>query len=620
MKSISLDGNDVAINGVYSFASEKNDSDVKLNSLVAIMGFDGSASGDDIMKYSNLRIERGIENIELSTSFEDNAEITDEGIKIISSIPMLKDALTGAVSIYDEDYNDELVSNALVNVKYNDDNTEADISVSGLEANGRYRMEISGVYDYCGVNQANDLSVSFRTPKKQESIPDDNPTDEPSSTMAEIGDVTVDNNNLVHGRGFSKAEKTDGIYEMRSDMAAWWAAEQARYMRDNIYYYKDEAGNEVQLGYGNENWNYSQFIISVSETENTGEPIVLSYEYKADNVSGNYEWGSPYVYCLGFYAYFSRSTDEQGMIKYYKDGGTVAQKLKRGNGEDGWHSVKLVILPNTVDGRYQIYAAVFDEYVYLLENAYSTVNNGSDESGFITKLFIKQASATESRASAGDSVLSMRNITVERVDGIKAEVFAPSGTLSPEDGIKLNFNYAIPQSFTPEDFTIFEIAEDGTEKQIENPISVKKAYDDKQIVITVENGGLYYNKKYRLYINKNIVVNDYIGLVKKSYDIATREYTSAISMTAELSGDSIKYSISGGGDSFFIIAASYDKDNKLVGINSKTALKEGSGERKKARGNIEIENKSAAANVKLYIFDSAENMNIYRLPAELKLN
>lgn len=620
LKAVSLDGNVVALNNAYSFASGKTDDDIKLDKLVATMGFDGVFENDDVMKYTNLTVERGIENIEIQTPFEDGTEITDEGISIISNIPMQADALSEGVAIYDEDYNGEPVKNAGIRIEYNDDNTEARIYVSGLEPAGNYRMEISGAADYCGINRSNDLTISFKTAKKEQDTPDDKPKDDPSSSESGAGEVTVDSNDLKHGRAFSSATLTDGVYEMRSDIAAWWAAEQIRYMKNNNYYYKDSDGNEIKLGYGNENWNYADFNIAASETVNTGEPIVLSYEYNAENVSANYEWGSPYLNALGFYAYFSKASDEEGMVKYYKDGGTIAQKLKRGNGNDGWHSVKLVILPNTTEGRYQLYAVVFDEYIYLLENAYSTTATGSDEKCFIDNLIVRQTAATETRAKSGDSVLSMRNIKIERVDGIRTEVFAPNGTLLPDDDIKLNFNYSLPQEFKPDDFTICEVLEDGSEKSIENSVAVKKAYDDKQIIITVGDGGLCYNKNYRLYINKNIVVNDYIGLTKKSYDIKMREYTDEINMTAELSEGGVKYSISGGGDSFFIMAASYDKDNRLIGINSETVLKEGSGERKKARGNLAVENKANAESIKFYIFDSADNLNIYRLPVEFKLN
>ena len=54
-----------------------------------------------------------------------------------------------------------------------------------------------------------------------------------------------------------------------------------------------------------------------------------------------------------------------------------------------------------------------------------------------------------------------------------------------------------------------------------------------------------------------------------------------------------------------------------MGMNTVTAQKQGSGNREKARGSIEISNASEGTKVLVYIFTADGDMKLYRLPTEL---
>ena len=163
-----------------------------------------------------------------------------------------------------------------------------------------------------------------------------------------------------------------------------------------------------------------------------------------------------------------------------------------------------------------------------------------------------------------------------------------------------------------------ETDEEGNAKEIEvlNEITVSKAYGGKQICINVGDGGLYYNKNYKLVINKNIIVEDYISLAKREYEFSTYEYPDELTAELVKTSDKISYNISGGGDSFIIMVSTYDETGAMVGLNTITAEKEGSGNRKKARGNVEIVNASAQSKVLVSIFTDDGTMKLYRLPTE----
>ncbi len=612
MLGIMLDGQVIPMTGIYGTKDGKTDNDCYVPKMDLYMHLGASESLD----ISNLKITRGFDDIVLSTDFADGAEIGAEGINILSSVQLEKNSLDGNIKVYDCDFDDELIAEPGTVITYSEEC--ANIKFTNLEGGGNYRMEVTGAKDIWG-NEYNDVfGVSFSTPEEESGELDDTPDGEAGSEDRSLGDITISSGNTsFHGHGFYEASKTDDVYEVVVNTAEWWNAEESKYGKNNYYYYTDADGNEKLLGYGNDSWNKLNLDILVDETANNGEPLVVSYDWRAENVGAVSEWGSYYMDILGVQCYLSDFTSTETMLKYYENGVSVANKVPLGTATDGWHNIKVVFSPKVYEGRSKVTAVIIDGNITFYDKMYSTTSSYTDETLVLDKLMMNVAKPTEATAANNTTTIKLRNISVSREDGLKAEMFMPLGVQNPVDPIKLNFNYPIPDELKSEDFTIYEIREDGSEKAVLNTLSVSKDYDDMQVLINVGEGGLYYDKTYKLVINKNIVVQDYISITENEYEFSTAKYPDNITAELVRSGNEVNYNISGGGDSFVIMVSTYDNDGALIGLNSVTAVKEGAGNRQKARGSVEIKNGGADKKVLVYIFSADGTMKLYRMPTEV---
>lgn len=617
MTAIEIDGTVTPLTDIYSTASGKTDADCYIDSIRFYMYIGGGNRSVDI---TNLTITRGFDDIELNTDFEDGAETGSDGIRVYSNVQLKENAFSGKINVYDCDFDDELISDPGLNVSYDSDMNSAAVKFTKLEGGGNYRMEISGVSDIWGHQYTNTLAVSFKTPLETSGEETDVPDGDPGAVDIGVGAISESQGDLVDGRHFCTASYEDGIYTIDIDNKAWYEAEQNTFLRDNFRWYINESGEEIKLGYKDVDWRRMEYKIGISETANTGEPIVVSYDYYADNVRGNYEWGTPYMDIMGMYCYLSTKNSEQSMIKYAVSGSGVLEKKDRQLTSDGWHSVKVVISPVTKDKRCKIEAVVLDGEVTLFDNAYSQSNTYTDETCYLTYVRINtQSYPTESMAAAGNGVIKIRDLNVQRVDSLKGELVVSGGTVNPTEPLKLNFNYPINDEFKNGDIVIYEVSDTGEQKKIDNTLSIVKAYDNKQLRITVGEGGLYYGKNYKLEIAKPLVVNDYIKLTVNEYDIAVQDSPDGMSADIGRNGDKISYSISGGGDAFYIIAASYDEYGAMRGITGCIAQKEGTDIRGKARGNIDIPSIDHSKKVKIYIFTEDGSMRLYKMPVEFDI-
>ncbi len=609
MLGIMLDGEIIPMSGIYSTTSGKTDNDCYLSDL-SFTFYLGSTESAEL---TNLNVVRGFDDIVLSTDFIDGSEIGSDGINISSSVPLK--ANTGEIKVYDCDFDGELVADPGTVVTYNNDVVNA--MFTKLEGGGNYRMELTGVEDIWGNEYTDTLSVSFATPAGESGDIDDTPDEEAGGNNISVGDMVIGSSNtLYHGHGFYEASKTDGEFEVIVDNPEWWYAEENKFGENNYYYYTDKDGNKTLIGYGNDSWNKLDLEIKADENVNSGEPLVVSYDWKADNVGKVSEWGSYYMNIMGVYCFISEYASTETMLKYYENGTTVTKTVNLKATADGWHNIKVVFSPKLTDGRPQVTAVIVDGEITFYDNMYSTVNTYSDDTFVMNGITLNVAKPTEAKANNGDSIVKLRNVELKRVDGLKAEMFMPLGVQNPKEAIKLNFNYPVSDDLSGKDFTIYELDENGTETAISNKLTVSKAYDDKQVLVTVGDGGLYYDKNYKLVINKNIIVEDYISITEKEYEFSTYEYPDDLSAELARSGDTINYNISGGGDSFVIMVSTYDTDGALVGFNSITAEKEGSGSRQKARGSVEIKNAGTDKKVMVYIFTADGKMKPYRMPTE----
>ena len=593
---------------------------------LSILAYRASANVTHFIK--DLNIVRGEDSISLSSDYVSGSEITSDGVTVTSNIDMASDALKDKVTVYDADFN-EIAAGYTLDVTYGNDRKSAVINVTGLEAGGNYRLMIDSISDRLGTSCSTPFDIDFKTAppdEEEEEEPDDTPTNTPDESVIGGDGISINSNSDYHGVQFTTVSKEDGVYTTKINTDKWYAAETIREAENGVFMYVDENGVKKKLGYGNDNWNKVVTNISVEGDRNDGNMIVVSFKYKADNFHPNYEWATPYFTVMGTNLYFADISATKAYIKYNDSkANTYYKSIEIGAPVDGYHEVKLMVMPYVSDnGSYIIHAIEYNGKLNIFSDAHSMSREHTDEDCVVSNIrmnygpvgnngkeqsFLKDVTAT----------IEMKDLEVTRVSTIEAELFNPTGVLLPEDDIKLNFNYQLPHEFTEEDFTIYEITqgEDGEIKTpIQNPITVSKEYDGKQIKISVGGGGLYYGKDYRVEVNKDIIVNDYIPLVKKSYDIPMMDNPPILTVAEEkTASNKIKYSISGDDvDSYFLVAVSYDANNKMVGIKNVTAQKQGSGTRQKAKGELEIANPQEAQRVEFFIFDSEQSLGLYRLP------
>lgn len=621
MTAIMLDGVLTPLNNVYSTTSGKTDADCYLSEL----SFEFYIGVGRSAEITNLKVERGFDDIVLSSDFADGGEIGEDGIAVLSSTKMVKNSIDGKIRVYDRDFDNELISDPGTIISYNEDGMGANVKFTKLESGGRYRMELTGLKDVWGNEYRDTFSVNFTTPESEpEGDIDDTPGAEAGGSDVEVGDITIEaSNTLYHGHGFYTAKKDDEVYDVVVDSDAWWDAEQNKYGKnDNYYYYVDADGNEKRLGYGNDSWNQLKLAIKTCETANSQKPLVVSYDWYAENVPAVAEWGSHYMDIMGIYCYLSDYTATQTMLKFCEGGITSLRKFNLEPTADNWHNMKVVISPELAEGRCRLDAVIIDGNITFFDGAYSNTSSFTDENFILSEIIMSITKPTQSIVNGGDSKIKLRNVQISRIDGLEGEIFMPLGVQNPEDAIKLNFNYQINDEIKNTDFTIYEITDEIDEegnrivKEVKNKMTVSKEYDGKQICIKVEEGGLYYNRDYRLVINKDIIVEDYISLSKREYEFSTYEYPETLTAELTKNGDKISYNISGGGDSFILMVSTYDETGAMVGLNTVTAVKEGSGSRKKARGDVEILNASPECKVLVSIFTDDGTLKLYRMPNE----
>lgn len=609
INAIMMDGEVVSVENVYSRTNGKTDADCYLSKIDFMMRLSSSQATASI---ENLNVSRGFDPMTASTDFVDGSEITADGIDITASEILDKDTLD--VTVYDCDFDDDVISNPGMVMTNNGKNVN--IKFTKLEAGGNYRAEITGIQDIWGNTYDDTLSISFKTPAAEggSGDVDDTPNGEGSGTEIEVGDIKLDSS-LFHGYQFTTFNQENGEYEVRVDSKSWYDAEQNRYAKNGAYYYLKD-GVETYLG-SDDAWNRIDLTIKVGEIENPKKPLVVSFDWYAENSGGAGEWSSNFIKAMGIQCNTPDSTAAKTLLKYYKDGLNKTETPSLKGSTDGWHSYKLVFGSDLTEGRPQLTAAIVDGEITFYDDVYSQSTFKSEDEYKITGVTLQITAPGEAKAANGDTVVKVRNLNVERIDGLEAEMFMLLGKQNPKDDIKLNFNYPISDKLTAEDFSIFEVnGEEETE--IPNTLTVSKAYDNKQVIINVGDGGLYYDKEYKLVINKKIVVNEYIGVGKKSYDFATYEYPDDLAVELTKSGSTINYTISGGDeDSFVIMAATYDKDGALVGLNRIVTTKQGSGNRRKAKGSISAKNTTADTTVNMYIFTS-DGMTVHRMPMELQ--
>ena len=132
------------------------------------------------------------------------------------------------------------------------------------------------------------------------------------------------------------------------------------------YYIKlDESGNPVAYDSGvanarpvmvyhqNRDNYFAEF--NVGETQNNGEPIIISYDFDTSNLD-NANWSSPRMGVMGF----TLRHNVNNMYQIVHSGG---EKNIEKDSTRQKHSVTVVIAPTVTNGRYEMTAIMVDDVV-----------------------------------------------------------------------------------------------------------------------------------------------------------------------------------------------------------------------------------------------------------------
>jgi len=114
MTAIMLDGEVIPLDNVYSTVSGKTDADCYLKEMTFLF-YIGKGRSAEI---KNLKVERGFDDMVLSTDFADGAETDEDGINIMSSEKLSENAMNGKIKVYS---GDELISDPGIVISYNAD-------------------------------------------------------------------------------------------------------------------------------------------------------------------------------------------------------------------------------------------------------------------------------------------------------------------------------------------------------------------------------------------------------------------------------------------------------------------------------------------------------------------
>ncbi len=570
-----------------------------------------------------------VEPLVISTDYgNDNAVITSAGISIYATNKLPSEGLDNAVKVYDMDFDGELVEEPGMVIVYSEDMLSATLTFTKLEPSGNYKVVIKDVKDVWDQTFTEGLEILFKTPAEASDGADNGdsaPDKTGSATSVDVGAI-IKGSSMLAGTVFSEAKLEEGVYTVTSDLDEWNYAWANKYTKDNWYWYTDKDGNEVKFSYGQDAYGRMDFEVAVGETVGNGKPVVLSYDYQS-NATGTYEWGQPTIEALGFYVMAMGQSSEVSMYRCYTAGGLTHFMPKRSATEDGWHNVKVIYAPcgytdpQSNETRAVVQAIVLDGEVFPLDGVYGNTK----DSKFATTdgLYIDKLTISIPQNGTGERTMKLRNLKVERADALEGAVYAPAGTVDPTAPIKINFNYPIEEKLAASDIKIYEA---GSDKPIENTITVEQAYGKKQLVITVGDGGLYYSKEYKIVIDRNLVVNGYLKSSPSDncYTLHTAEYPKvlkSISIERNSSDTSlIDYEISGKEASYYVAVASYNEFGAMTGINMELATTSGSDTRRKAEGDVEIPEIGTSQEAKTFIFMGNKSFEIYQMPKSFNLN
>ena len=344
--------------------------------------------------------------------------------------------------------------------------------------------------------------------------------------------------------------------------------------------------------------------------ENSEGPIEISYSFQINDALANTKGNSMqniltdrsrggFMFCNNM-AGSGQLTDYNRYISFYASGAVKP-------GTDNWNTVKYIL---DVDN-----GVVKNGYAQLNDNAPVNITSLENSRNNFGAIEFRLYSMPNDNGEYEDYVLRLKDLSVKALGALKGNV-----TTNNNKNLSLRFSYNVPFLFES-DIKISEL-KNGKYEEIKQSYHVEDmdAADMKQVNIVVGDGGLAYNRNYRVTVNrKGITADDYVKLKVTDIDFKTKEYPDNLKADVEfISSDEATAKVNcsitnlqAKTENIYVIVAAYSAGGEMVDKYCKNVdlIDEG--------GIYKINNISLSGsikNIKVFIFKDDISFKIYHMP------
>lgn len=601
MTAIELDGVVTKFEDMYSSSSGLKD--VLLNKIC--YSSRGDSGKDYTDQISNLTVVRGIKQIDVTSSVADGAkDVIPQNIELnFTDTVSLAD---GAVKVYE---NGVEMAAENYTVTLSDDALKAYVSIPEYKSRTAYKLVVdktlvSGIY---GGNVENGLEINFVSAKKVENLEGSDSNLAAGYTIAGAGYGGV-------GQKFTTVETdADGVTTITIDNDTWAKAESANSNKtgDAAWEYDINGdGTPEKLGYNS--WRFSNVLFNnISDIMKSTEPIVISMDYSFENAGSNANDIWVTMGDKGTNMFMLTPFGEKPNVSGSSWDGT---NYASGVTETEWHSVQYVIDP-TLDenSKTSISQITLDDEV-IKDTAGNWVSygtspaeneaNGQYIKGMNMRVWLVKGAKDENGAYL-PTVLKIKNFKVLRAKKLTAVI--DTDALTSADNI-LNVRFSDPVS----EGELANLKVMKGANIVENAISAASISEDGMSAKLTVN--LDVTARYNLVISE---VSDIYGVKPSTASIAFEYYNTTDGYVTIADGGvaddgtntTVSFTFTGSKTvSPLVIAAAYDENMSLIGINTKIINLTPSAY---ISDSITLEKVSGAARIQLMAWDSLESIKPY---------
>lgn len=608
MVAIEVDGVMTQLEGIYGSATSIDK--IYIDTITARLQTD---KNDRSLELKNLKVYRSDESVKITSSVANGAiNVVPTDIEVNFSSPVTLSE--GAVRVYK---NGVELSADKYTVSLSEDSLIAYVTIPEYSSRAAYKLVVdntlvNGIY---GGTAENGLEINFVSAKNNDEL-------EGSDENLAYGYTISAGSSNAQGHLFTQIETDkDGVTTITVDNDTWMKAVAANSdksgQNDMWEYDVDGDGTLEKIGY--KSWDFSEVLFNnISDVKNSTEPIVISMDYAFENAGSNSNdiWVSMGDKKTNMFMLtpFGQNPNVSGK----EWGGEV---YKTGVTEKEWHSVQYVIDP-TLDeeNRSSISQITLDGEVipdtgnkWISYSASPAENEANGQ--YINNLSMRVKyvmGATDENGEYLPTVLKLKNLQILRAKPLQAEIDTDALT---SDGNTLTVKFSDP--ITEGQLNNLKIMKGAD--VVENAItSASLSNDGKKATLTVN---LDATARYNLIVAD---VTDIYGVesetsaIEFEYYNTTDGYVTVVDAAAKEAGVNTTVSFTFTGSkavSPLVIAAAYDKDMNLIGVNTKpidlTPYVYVSDE-------ITLENVTGAKKIQLMAWDDLDSMKPYCLAKDVK--